>query len=197
MKKRRYQKVKRARQQERTRDKIVAAAMALHEEMGPAHTTIKAVAEKAGVQRLTVYRYFPDDTRLFQACTSSWFEVNPPPDAVAWQSIADPLKRCEAALLAFYRYYRNTEKMWWVSYRDVEQVQALQGPLAQFESYLDEIAKGLAKVWHKTGEKRKQLHITLRHGLSFLTWQSLNNQKLSDKKMVSLLSSWLGALNRS
>lgn len=197
MKKRRYQKVKRAQQQEQMRDKIVAAAVALHEKMGPAHTTIKAIAEQAGVQRLTVYRYFPDENHLFQACTSTWFELNPPPDEVAWQHIANPLKRCRAALLAFYRYYRGTEKMWWVSYRDVEQVKALQAPMAQFESYLDKVAKGLAKAWQKTGEKRRQLHITLRHGLSFLTWQSLNNQKLSDKKMVSLLSSWLETSNLS
>src|SRR5215212_3358510 len=44
---------------ERTRQRIVEATIELHETVGTARTTISAIAEKAGGQRLTVYRHFP------------------------------------------------------------------------------------------------------------------------------------------
>ena len=44
-----YQKKLRAEQQEETRQRIVEAMVALHREVGPARTTISAIAERAGV----------------------------------------------------------------------------------------------------------------------------------------------------
>ena len=67
MSKRKYTKTLRAEQQDETRSRIVDALVALHQELGPANTSVKAVAEKAGVQRLTVYRHFPDEASMFQA----------------------------------------------------------------------------------------------------------------------------------
>jgi len=111
MKKRKYQKTRRAEQQEQTRDKIVDAAMALHEELGPRATTIKAIAERAGVQRLTVYRHFEDDLAIFQACSSRWLELNPPPDPALWQELASPAERTEEALRNIYTYYASNVRM--------------------------------------------------------------------------------------
>ena len=59
MKKRQYKQKARAEQAQETRQLIVEATVMLHEELGPAQTSIKAIAEQAGVQRLTVYRHFP------------------------------------------------------------------------------------------------------------------------------------------
>ena len=53
--KRPYRMSTRARMQEETRQRIVDATMQLHEEVGPRATTISAIAERAGVQRLTGY----------------------------------------------------------------------------------------------------------------------------------------------
>ena len=50
---------KRAERQQETRRRI-EATIALHEEIGGG-TTITAIAERAGVSRLTVYRHFPDE----------------------------------------------------------------------------------------------------------------------------------------
>ena len=102
MKKRKYRKSRRAEQEEQTRDKIVDAAMALHEEIGPRATSISAIAERAGVQRLTVYRHFKDDVTIFQACSSRWFELNPPPDPSLWQELAPAVQRTEEALRNIY-----------------------------------------------------------------------------------------------
>jgi len=62
------------------RRQITAAAVDLHSTVGPARTTISAIAERAGVQRLTVYRHFPEERDLFAACGAHWISENPPPD---------------------------------------------------------------------------------------------------------------------
>ena len=191
MKKRKYTKILRAEQQDETREKSVEATGTLHQELGPANTSIKAIAEKAGVQRLTVYRHFPDDVSLFQACTSHWFGLNPPPNLAEWAELEDAGERSHAALLAFYRYYRRTEKMWSAAYRDVDQLEALQGPMAQFEAYLDLVRDDLLARWKLKPGQKKSLAITLRHCLRFSTWASLKKEKLSDKKIVELVMGWV------
>src|SRR6476660_9885741 len=108
---RRYQQKRRAEHQAETRQRIVEAMVALHGEVGPARTTISAIAERAGVERLTVYRHFPDETEMFQACTTHYATVVPQPDPAKWGSIEEPAERLRAALLAFYDYYRRAEQM--------------------------------------------------------------------------------------
>ena len=191
MQKRKYTKNKRADQQEQTRERIVDAVVTLHEELGPANTSIKAVAEKAGVQRLTVYRYFPDEASLFLACTSKWFGLNPPPHLTAWENIATAAERSYAALMAFNQYYRRTATMWKGVYRDIDDVQAMQKPMAQFEAYLDQQRDDLLAAWKAKGKKKQQLSLTLRHCLRFSTWQSLKAEKLNDKQITELMISWL------
>jgi AcrR family transcriptional regulator len=194
MKKRKYTKTLRAEQQEETRNRIIDALIALHQEVGPANTTVKAVAEKAGVQRLTVYRHFPDETSMLQACTSHWLELNPPPDMNEWEEINDVRERSRMALLLFYRYYRQTEAMWSSSYRDVDSVVALQAPMAEFEAYLDQVTAELVKAWKKTKTLKSLLKTTLRHGLRFYTWQSLKNENLSDEKIAALIADWVSGV---
>ena len=191
MKKRKYTKSRRAEQQDKTRERIVEATVKLHEKLGPANTSIKAIAEEAGVQRLTVYRHFPDDISLFEACTSHWFELNPLPNMAEWAQIDDASERSHAALLVFYRYYRQTEGMWSVAYRDVEKLEALQGPMAQFEAYLDMVRDDLLARWKVKANNKKALAITLRHCLRFSTWMSLKKENLSDKKIADLVLGWI------
>ena len=191
MKKRKYTKTRRAQQQDVTREKIVEATVALHEQLGPANTSIKAIAYKAGVQRLTVYRHFPDDTSLFQACTSHYFGQHPPPNMADWTAIEDASERSRTALLAFYRYYRSTEAMLSVAYRDFDKVKAMQPPMEQFQVYLDQVRDDLLACWKPESTDRKTLAITLRHCLRFTTWASLKNEKLSDKKIVELVMRWI------
>src|SRR5918995_4501325 len=98
--KRRYEKKARAEQEEATRQRVIEAAMALHGTVGPARTTVSAIAERAGVRRATVYRHFPDERALFMGCSGAWRERNPLPDPGSWAAIADPAARLEAALEA-------------------------------------------------------------------------------------------------
>ena len=197
MENRKYTKTRRAEQQDETRERIVEAAVKLHEALGPANTSIKAIAEEAGVQRLTVYRHFPDDVSLFQACTSHYLGLHPPPDMAAWAEVVDAGERSHAALLAFYQYYRQTEKMWRVAYRDVDQVAAMRAPMGRFEAYLDQVADDLVQAWHTTQAARKPLKLTLRHALRFATWQSLKNARLKDRQIAELAQCWLAGIGKT
>ena len=93
---RRYELKERARTQEATRRRIVDAALALHEEVGPARTTVVELARRAGVGRVTVYNHFPDDAALLAATTEQWLAEHPPPDPAAWAVIATRGSGCAA-----------------------------------------------------------------------------------------------------
>jgi len=51
---RKYELKARAEKQAETRRRIVEATLALHQEVGPARTTVAEIARRTGVQRLTV-----------------------------------------------------------------------------------------------------------------------------------------------
>src|SRR5215213_11124019 len=104
-----YRKRARAEQEQRTRERIAAATAALHGSVGPAQTTVSAIAERAGVQRATVYRHFPDDTALITACSAHWMMLNPAPDIAAWAAIGDVDERLRTALAELYAWYERTE----------------------------------------------------------------------------------------
>jgi AcrR family transcriptional regulator len=190
MKKRRYRLGRRAEQQLRTRERIVDAAMALHEEVGPAETTISALAERAGVQRLTVYRHFPEERDILQACSSKWFALNQPPD-VAKIGGGKPLERTRSVLAALYGYYERTRDMWTSLYRDLGKLPALDEPMAQFEAYLGSVRNDLLATWKPRRSRR--LRATLGHALRFSTWQSLSAEGLSPTAMANLTTDWIVA----
>ena len=187
--KRKYRMGKRADAKQETRQRIIEAAMHLHEEVGPKATSISAIADRAGVQRLAVYRHFPDETAIFEACTSHWLELNPPPDPAAWSNLTGTA-RLHAALTAFYDYFARTERMWAASHRDVEDVPALQAPMAEVASFLSGVADDLA---HHLDAKRSYQDVrdTLDHALQFTTWKDLERVNLDTAKKVALVSGWL------
>ena len=76
-----YTLTRRAEQQAETRRRIVEAAVELHGSVGPALTSISMVAERAGVQRHTLYAHFPDERSLQLACSGLFAERAPLPDA--------------------------------------------------------------------------------------------------------------------
>lgn len=194
MKKRRYTKRRRAEQEAETRRRIVEAAVALHEELGPRETSISAVAERAGVQRLTVYRHFSDEFALFEACTSHWLASHPPPGREQWAQAGSAREMTRRALLAFYRYYRRTAPMWTAAYRDADLVPALEGPMAEYHRYLEEIRAELLGAWGAEGALRRRVRAVLGHLLTFRCWASLKEQGLRDPEMSRAGIDWLAGL---
>lgn len=193
--KRPYRMRQRAASQQETRLKVIEATMQLHEELGPRNTSISAIAERAGVQRLTVYRHFPDETAVFQACTAHWLTLNPFPDPARWAGIADPVDRFRTAIDAFYAYFARTRRMWTVSFRDVAEVPALQQPMAEAQTFLGGVADDLTAAFTQESECGHTA-ATIRHALHFLTWSELEDQGLDNSAKVALVTRWLESAAR-
>src|SRR4051812_16590099 len=187
--KRTYRKTHRADLEEQTRLRITESAVALHEEVGPARTSVSAVAERAGVRRSTVYRHFPDDEALFAACSSHWRAANPPPDPGTWAGIADPVERTAAALGTLYAFYRQTEAMYTSLLRDEALVPIIHRRLGDFYGYLRMIEDGLMAGRGLRGRAARRTRAALGHALAFPTWRSLAvEQGLDDREAVALMS---------
>jgi AcrR family transcriptional regulator len=154
-----------------TRLKIIQAAVQLHGSIGPAATTVMAIAEQAGVTRTTVYRHFPDDASLFQACSTHWLAQQVAPNPAAWAAITEPEARIRDALTDLYRFYRAGEPMLTRVYRDIRALpeqhrSALMDRDGQFRDVLF-----AAFPQHIREEHR--LRAVLGHAVSFSTWRSL------------------------
>lgn len=163
----------RARQEsvEQTRLRITQAAMALHERVGPAATTIAAVAEEAGVTRLTVYRHFPDEASLVAACSSHWSALHPRPEVASWASIRDPLVRLRTALAETYQWWHTAAPMMTKIYRDLDAMPAFVAE-SLAEDHRERVA-ALAVGFGARGRARTRLCAALSHALQLPTWQSL------------------------
>jgi len=186
--KRPYRMKRRAELEERTRTRITESAVALHEELGPARTSISAIAEHAGVRRSTVYRHFPDEETLFAACSSHWRAANPPPDPRAWAAVADPAGRLEAALRELYAFYGRTEPMYTSLLRDEPLVPAVHQRLGDFYGYLRAIQDILMEGRRLRGHAARRTRAAIGHALAFPTWRSLTReQSLADGDAVTLM----------
>ncbi len=103
MKRRPYRLKQRAESAEETRRRLVEATFELHSEQGIAATTMKQIAERAGVGVGTVYHHFPtlDDTVL--ACGRMTMEKFPPPGEEIFAGagpLRDRLERLAHSLFA-------------------------------------------------------------------------------------------------
>ena len=143
--KRPYRMKKRAELEEATRRRITESAVALHGTVGPARTSISALAEHAGVRRSTVYRHFPDEASLFAACTAHWAAENPVPEIGAWAGIEDPDERLRAALAALYPYYRRTAGMMENLIRDEPVSELVQKHFAGYHGYIEAAREALLR----------------------------------------------------
>jgi AcrR family transcriptional regulator len=171
--KRKYELKRRADEMARTRTRITEAAVQLHGTVGPARTTISAIAERAGVQRHTVYRHFPSEADLYGACSAHYFTVHPLPDPEPWRGVTDPRQRLGQALDELYAYYEQTEAMFTKVFRDLDLVDALAQGIVPLERYLAQVAEILATGRRARGRKRRLLNAALAHVLDFHTWRSL------------------------
>lgn len=185
---RKYDMRRRAKRQEETRQRITEATVELHEALGPAKTTISAIAEKAGVQRLTVYRHFPDERALFSACRGHYMAANPPPDPASWTQVADPEERLRRALAEVYAYHRRTEQMMANVVRDA-QVHPLTREFCEpYFRHWNRMRYVLATGWGAQDQQLELLLGALGHALDFQTWRSLARQQgLDDEQAVELM----------
>jgi AcrR family transcriptional regulator len=171
--KRKYELRRRAETMEATRQRITEAAVELHGSVGPARTTVTAVAERAGVQRHTVYRHFPTEADLYAACSALWAAADPWPDPAEWESIADPAERLQAGLDALYRYYERQEPMLDNVLRDAYALEAVRTQLEPYRAYLEHATRVLSAGWPARGARRRLVTAAVGHAVDFRTWESL------------------------
>ena len=186
--KRKYELRARASRQEETRRRIAAATSELHEEVGPARTTIAEIARRAGVQRLTVYNNFPDERDLFRACQQHWLTRHPPPDLDATLHSEPGPDRVQAVLRELYAWYRRTERMASNIRRDRELVAALDSLMSEttdvrMAGLVDALLSGFDE-----GGDRRELRAVLALALDFWTWRRLAIEGLDDEAAAVLMA---------
>ena len=174
---------KRAEQMDETRQRIIESTVRLHGTQGPAHTTIAGIAREAGVTRLTVYRHFPDDEAIFEACAAHWLAGQVLPDPVAWARIDDPVERLRVGLSDLYRFYRDGEGMLTRVYRDrAAMPDGRRRALAQRDEHLRDV------LVEPFGGADRQLRAVVGHAASFATWRSLClEQELTNGEAVEVM----------
>ncbi|MEV1130208.1 TetR family transcriptional regulator [Agromyces sp. NPDC049794] len=183
--KRTYQLKSRAEALQETRARIVAATMELHQEVGPALTTVTEVARRSGVQRLTVYNHFPDDAELFGACQAHWMELHPLPDFDAIIAADDPVERLRAALLGYYTWYRETEPMAEKIQRDRGAIPALDSLMQRTaDARASQLADTLAAGFVASSGRRAFIRLAL----DFWTWRRLSREGLDDASAAELMT---------
>jgi AcrR family transcriptional regulator len=169
-----YRLKRRAERQDATRQRIVDAAIALHTSIGPARTTVSAIANLAGVQRHTVYSHFPDERALGLACSGCHMERYPLPDASAWRVIADPERRLRRGFEEIYAYYERVGEGLAPILRDAASNAPTRELLElRFRPAFDRMRDVLAEPFQARGARRTRLLATLDLFLHLHTWQLL------------------------
>jgi AcrR family transcriptional regulator len=150
-------------------------------------TTISAIAERAGVQRLTAYRHFPDNKSLYAACTAHYLSLHPPPDPRSWLAVDDPGVRLRRGLSEQYAWFADNERRQSAVLRDIE-VLRTRGDLPERPPFEAPAVGVLSSGWSARGRAHDRLRSAIGHALSFYTWRSLEReQKMSRGEAVDLM----------
>ena len=181
-----YSMGRRREQLDSMRQRITEAAFELHATVGPAQTSISAVADRAGVQRHTVYHHFPDMTSLMQACTAHGMRTTGIPDAASWVAIEDPTARLRHGLDELYRYYAANARLLGNVVRDLP-LMADIGGAEDFAEHMTGLFYALAGGWADTPATQRLRMAAIGHAMEFETWRSLTGNGLSDAEACELM----------
>jgi AcrR family transcriptional regulator len=179
-----YKLKKRAEHRDAVRQRIVDAAIKLHQTIGPNATSMADIAKKARVGRVTVYRHFADPDAVARACSGQYFARHPPPDALQWAAIADPRARLRAGLAQAHAYHRSTEAMMTRVLAEVRE----HPVVAPYHALWRATAEVLAAPFALKGAAAIRLRAAIGLALSFDVWRILiREQGLSDEQALSVV----------
>ena len=187
----------RAERYQKTRQRIVEAAVELHRTHGATQTTVTDIAKKAGVERQTVYNHFPDELSLFKACSAHNRALNPPPDPEPWRLIAGPEERLRRALADLYGYYRRNEQMLANVTADAQVNPNTRKVLEPRVKHQERMRDALAAGWEQGDARRRKrlLDGALWVALEFQTWHTLARQQgFDDEESIELMVSMVRCL---
>jgi AcrR family transcriptional regulator len=185
---RKYELKRRAELKEQTRQRIVDAADELHRTVGFVDASISAVADRAGVQRLTVYRHFPDERALVGACAVNFFTKHPLPDPAPWRAVRNPEERLGLALTEIYAYFGRVEGNLANFIRDSTVKPWLAELGAPLFEHWAQMQKVLATGWGAKGARRSLIVAGVALAIDFGTWRALvRRQGLEDEQAVEMM----------
>lgn len=188
---RKYELKRRAERQAGTRRRIIEATVELHTSVGPARTSISAIAARADVQRHTVYDHFPSERELFRACSAHWAARKPFPDPVRWAAIQEPVPRLRTALRDVYDWYETVEFDLALFARDSSLVTAGAEIWEERRARMAALAEVLARGW----PRRKAVRAAIGHALEFDTWRSLvRRQDLTRAQAVDAMLRFIASV---
>jgi hypothetical protein len=167
-KKRPYKMKRRAELEAQTKQRITESAVELHGTLGPARTSMKAVAEHAGVPRSSA--------------------ENPPPDVSRWSKIVDPGERLGVALSELYAYYRSAGAMLDKLLRDETQMPVVAKLFAPYHQLMEMITEILMRGRGLRGNARDRTRAAIAHAIAFRTYQQLTEEaELGDAEAAELM----------
>jgi AcrR family transcriptional regulator len=182
-----YRMTKRAEAQSETRRRIARAVFDLHATVGPARTTVSGIADHAGVDRVTVYRHFPDERSLYRACLDHWTAERPLPDPESWRAEPDGMRRLRLGLEQLYAHYETNEGLWSNGWRDIPRLPLLRETDEPVFERLRRIHATLLEPWARH-ERDAGLAPWLGHAIEFGTWESfVRRQQCSPRELVELV----------
>ena len=185
---RKYEMKRRAERMEETRRRIAEAAVELHGTIGPARTTVSAIAEKAGVQRHTYYAHFPELKDLYQACMGLHLEQNPLPEPSSWAEVSDAEERMRRALSEVYAFYGGNEAIMTNVLRDTPLDPVLQENNVVLFRHWEAMRDTIADAFEASGERHEALLAAVALALDLQTWRTLvRGQGLDDDRAVELM----------
>ena len=195
---RKYEMKRRAERMRETRRRIAEAAVELHRTVGPARTTVSAIAEKAGVQRHTYYAHFPELKELYRACTAHHLERNPLPDPSRWAEISGSEERLRRALSEVYAWYGGNEALLTNVLRDTPLDPVLQENNAFLFRLWEAMRDTIADAFEASGERHEALLAAIALALDLQTWRTLVRQQgLDDDRAIELMVGMVRCLMRT
>jgi AcrR family transcriptional regulator len=192
--KRSYRMKQRADSRDQTRQKIVEAAIELHQAKGIANTSVNDIAKRAEVGRVTVYRHFADEEALVKACSGTYFQRHPLPDPDGWRSIRDAPARMRHGLRKTYAYHGQTEAMLGKVLAEARDLPIM----APYHDHWRRAAEILLDAWPAAVRQDPASRAAITLALSFETWHMLVVESgLSDDKAIALVMRLIPARGRT
>jgi AcrR family transcriptional regulator len=180
-----YRMKKRAAARDETRERIIRATMALHDEQGVATTSFSDIAERAGVGPATVYRNFPTPESLIQACGAHvWQDMRPPmpQDAPAlFDGLLAREERLERLVGELDAFYRRGEFRLVRAGQDRDRVPALDLFLKQIDACVEALVRA-ALAGRPEPEIQRALALT-----DLRVWLSLKRLRLPKARLIGFM----------
>jgi AcrR family transcriptional regulator len=186
-----YNKTKRASKEEETRQRILGGAFELYCSVGPAATTISAVAAKASVQRLTVYRHFPNEADLLCGVIERWADENPMPGPQDWRTDIDAENWPIAILSMLYSYYSETSVLWPGILSDRTKLPELDRLMGQYDQQLETLKADILRHLPEARQRSALCQSVVSHAVQFTTWHSLSASGLDTAEIAALMEDWV------